>query len=143
MPPAKKALNRRELEVKVAVLEERLRSSKRSPIAQNLRIVFNTFIISSAAVACVYFGYLAVLAVAGQQTDANIAIAFFGDITFATGTLVTTTISSVFWALKERSLKQDAIDHMHQRVKECEESLSPSRTSSNLTSRGTTNPRDM
>lgn len=84
-----------------------------------------------------------VMALAGRTTDvvAKIFVNVFADLRFAICFAVTG--ASVVWALVEKRLRHKAIERLSPRVRVQELKSDPERTSSNLTTKGKTNPRDL
>ncbi len=123
----------RELELKY---HQRLKIIDSATALCQSTIRFGAFVVVS------YFVYHAVLALAGKATFADIGVRVLGDIriseTFAWGAGAT----GVFYGLRQRKLRRDKTDYLQGRIRKLETDLDPGRSSSRLTTRGTTNPRD-
>lgn len=95
----------------------------------------------------VRYGADAIGYLAGQQTTANISllVEFFtntgGGVVAGTGASAGALGCAYGWY--ERKLRQKSVDRLHGRIKHLETDIDPNRTSSGLTTRGETNPRDL
>lgn len=88
-----------------------------------------------------YFGYMSVEVLAGSTTSANIGIRVLGSLTFNRGVVALLTGSGWAYGLGQRSVRRKNIERTVPAKNELERLIDPNRTSSNLTSRGTTPPR--
>ena len=77
---------------------------------------------------------------AGQQTVISLFFTFLADIKFALA--VTLAGSACAWAVAERLLRRQKTEQLQGRIVDLEKSIDPERTSSELTTQGTTNLRD-
>lgn len=90
-----------------------------------------------------YFVYVLkemVASVAGHSTDVALNLAFLGDLKFTAS--VTLAGAACGWAVLERYLRLRKVAYMQGRIQSLEKSIDPNRTSSRLTTKGTTNPED-
>src|SRR5438067_322025 len=85
-----------------------------------------------------YFGYMCVEVLAGTSTSANIGIRVLGNVTFNKGVVALLTGSGWAYGLGQRSVRRKNIERIIPAKNELERLVDPKRTSSNLTSRGTT-----
>jgi Flp pilus assembly protein protease CpaA len=103
-----------------------------------------TLIRCTTVIVIFYFGFRALEVLAGQDTKLSVALSLvftaLADIKFAAA--ITLAGGTTAWAVMERSLRLRKVDNMQGRVKELEQMIDPSRSSSGLTTRGTTNPQD-
>ena len=88
------------------------------------------------------FVYLAIRSVAGQHTFADIGIKFIGDLKINQGLSYLFGVGGVGYGMRERRLRRKTIERLSRRNVELEKMIDPDRTSSHLTTRGTTNPED-
>lgn len=92
-----------------------------------------------------YCAWQAVASLAGQQTDASIAIMidfFSRSHGIVTGAALVFGIAGVGYGYVQRSQRRRTVESMQHHVRELEVQIDPSRTSSGLTTRGDTNPED-
>jgi hypothetical protein len=89
-----------------------------------------------------YFLQRSIVALAGRTTLADIGISFLGNLTFAQTTETILTGGSILWALKERRLRREKTEYFSDRVKKLETMIDSKRSSSHLTTQGTTRPED-
>jgi Flp pilus assembly protein protease CpaA len=91
-----------------------------------------------------YFGFQALEVLAGQDTKLSVALSFaftaLADLKFAAALSVAGGTTA--WAIIERGIRLRKVDSMQGRIKHLEQMIDPSRSSSGLTTRGTTNPQD-
>ena len=104
--------------------------------------IFNGLIRWGGVVACCYFLYLMIDALAGKTTATDIALNAITDLRLDEHILYFLTGGTTFWAIRERKLRKKTIKHITAQVKELEEHIDPNRTSSNLTETGDTRPED-
>jgi len=88
-----------------------------------------------------YMGYRSVVVLAGVSTSANIAVRLAGNLTVSRGIITLLTGSGWAFGLAQRSLRRKNIERVVPLKNDLEKVLDPKRTSSNLTSRGTTPPK--
>lgn len=85
-----------------------------------------------------YFGYLSIGMLAGKYTFADIGLRVIGNLKVNDGIIGLLTGSGWAYGLAQRSLRRRNIERMAPLKNEYERLIDPNRTSSNLTSRGTT-----
>jgi hypothetical protein len=92
---------------------------------------------------CIYVVGSAIKVFAGQHTFADVGFKFIADtkIFVSEGVLALFGLSGVGYGLRQRKLRRDTIETLGPRAKDRELSVDPHRSSSRLTSRGTT-PRE-
>jgi hypothetical protein len=88
------------------------------------------------------YAFLAVEAMAGKSTTVlrSWGLAIVADWRVSISVAVAGLAG--LWALLERRIRQSTVERLHRRVKELETIVDPNRSSSNLTPRGASNPRD-
>lgn len=104
--------------------------------------VFNNLIRWGGVVAISYFTYLSITALAGEQTAADIGIKFLADVRVSEALAWVLGGSGVAYGLRQRKLRRDTVERITARVERFEKELDPSRSSSELTTRGETRPED-
>lgn len=85
-----------------------------------------------------YFFYRSVDVLAGRNTFAEIGIKVLGNLTVSRGIITLLTASGWIFGLGQRSLRRKNIERLAPAKNEVERRIDKNRTSSNLTSRGTT-----
>lgn len=88
------------------------------------------------------YGYYAVVALAGKQTVAEIALKFLASLTISKTLCLGAASGGVAWGATERKLRKQTIRTKARRIKELEERIDPERSSSKLMSDGSTRPED-
>lgn len=93
-------------------------------------------------VVCVWLIGNSVSQLAGKNTNVAVsaALSIFADLKFAFS--LTLAGCATAWAAIERWLRHRKVEHLQGRVRDLETSIDPSRSTSNLTTKGKTNPRD-
>jgi len=89
-----------------------------------------------------YFGYLSVGKLAGTSTFADIGVRVIGSVKVSDGIIFVLTAGGWAYGLGQRSLRRKHIQRTTTDKNELERLLDKDRTSSNLTSKGTTPPQD-
>lgn len=100
-----------------------------------------TAVRSGAVVGAVYVAREMVVALSGEQTLVAIELALLGDIKFVAS--ITLAGAAAAWAVVERVLRHRKVEYMQGRIRELEQKLDPKRSTSGLTPKGKTNPRDV
>jgi hypothetical protein len=85
-----------------------------------------------------YFVYLSTVALAGKTTLAEIGVKVLGNLTVSRAIITLLTGSGWAFGLGQRRLRRKAISRIANEKNELERRIDPKRTSSDLTSRGTT-----
>ena len=88
------------------------------------------------------YGYLSIAVLAGQNTFAHIGLKVLGEIGISDALSWILTVLGVGYGLRQRMLRRDTVEHLHGRIRTLENQRDPRRTSSQLTARGDTNPKD-
>ena len=109
-------------------------------LAQQFFAFLRTSVICITVGICFTAMAQALILSAGKETIFKIALSFIGDIRLSIA--ITLTGLATLWAIYERKTKQRTIGRLTARNKELELIVDPGRTSSGLTSAGTTNPKD-
>jgi hypothetical protein len=91
-----------------------------------------------------YMGFRSVEALAGQDTKLSVVLSllFTALMDFKFAFAISLAGAGVAWGAVERTLRLRKVDQMQGRIKQLEQMIDPNRSSSGLTTRGTTNPRD-
>lgn len=85
-----------------------------------------------------YFSYRSIDTLAGRRTFAEIGVKILGNVTVSRGIITLLTGGGWAYGLAQRSLRRRNIERLAPAKNEVERRLDKNRTSSNLTSRGTT-----
>ena len=88
------------------------------------------------------FFYLTVKSLAGTYTFADIGIKVIGDFKVSEALSYLFGVGGVGYGLRERKLRRQTTERLTERNVTLEKLIDPTRTSSHLTTRGTTNPED-
>jgi hypothetical protein len=88
-----------------------------------------------------YMAYRSIVVLAGLSTSANIAVRLAGNLTVSRGIITLLTGSGWAFGLAQRSLRRKNIERLVPLKNDLEKEINPKRTTSNLTSRGTTPPK--
>lgn len=99
-----------------------------------------TLIRSLLGLGAVYYLHDTVAYLAGQTTRLAFELAVAADFKFAA--TLTLAGCSTAWAVAERYLRYRKVEHFQSRIKELELKIDPKRTSSGLTPKGQTHPKD-
>ena len=84
----------------------------------------------------------AISALAGQETHVLVetALSVFAEFDLAISIALTGLAAA--WAVLERSLRHRKVEYLQDRIRMLETSIDPRRSTSNLTTKGKTNPED-
>jgi len=110
--------------------------------AQHVAAVAQTLIRWGGAVGIALLAYKAVAVLAGQQTGANIVIQFLSSITTSNILGLGVGAAGVTYGIGQKRLRERTIERMEGRTASLELELDPKRTTSGLTRKGKTNPKD-
>ena len=88
-----------------------------------------------------FMAYRSVSVLAGMTTSANIGVRLFGNLMVNRGIVALLAGSGWAFGLAQRSLRRKNIERLVPLKNDLEKVIDPKRTSSNLTSRGTTPPK--
>lgn len=125
-----------------AELQAELDLFKRERTAQSLSAILINLIRWGGLVLIARYGYLTIDSLAGQATAADIGIKLFSNIRISTALAWLLAGSGVFYGTMQRKLKGDTVERLQARIQELEKQRDPNRTSSDLTTRGETHPKD-
>lgn len=95
----------------------------------------------TALVFIAYFLYRSVDSLAGRNTLAELGFRVLGNLTVSRGIISLLAGSGWFYGLGQRALRRKAIERLAPAKNEVERRMDKNRTSSNLTSKGTTPKR--
>lgn len=104
--------------------------------------ILNTLIRYGSYVLIAMFTYLSIASLAGQETKASVVINFLGSLTVSQWAAWAIAGGSTVIAVRERKLRKDNTATLTQRTEKLEKARDPKRSSSKLTRRGDTHPRD-
>jgi hypothetical protein len=105
--------------------------------------VVNNIVRWGGLVCIVYWIYRSVDALAGNVTTASIGLNIVGDVRLSDIFGYLFGGSGIAYGLSQRHLRRRTIYQLQARIKELEAHIDPRRTSSGLTTRGATHPRDL
>lgn len=88
------------------------------------------------------YGFAAVESLAGKST--TLLLSWGLDLVADWRVSISVTLAGFagLWALLERRVRQRTVERLHRRINELETKVDPNRSTSSLTPRGKTNPRD-
>ena len=89
-----------------------------------------------------YFMYRVAEVLAGKSTAADIGVKMVGSLTITETVGYGLGLAGTLYGLRERKLRQDKTEYLQERIQKLEKQMDPNRSTSRLTSRGTTNPED-
>ena len=84
--------------------------------------------------------YLSIDSVAGKTTAFSVGLSLLWDIRLVLAFSIAG--SAILWATAERWLRHRKVEFMQGRIRDLELRIDPNRTTSELTTKGRTNPRD-
>lgn len=96
----------------------------------------------AGGVGIVFFAYKTVATLAGETTVADIGIKVLADVRFSEVFAWIFGASGVGYGWRQRKLRRDTIERLSGRQQALEKGIDPKRSSSELTTRGDTNPED-
>jgi len=88
------------------------------------------------------FTYLSIKSLAGQHTFADIGLKVLADVKISEALAYVIAGGSVMFGLKERKLRRTTVERLTERTIQLERELDARRSSSGLTTRGTTRSED-
>jgi hypothetical protein len=93
-------------------------------------------------VICFWLVGEAIRAFAGKDTNivVSLLLSIFADFKFAASIALAGTAAG--WAIVERWLRHNKVEYLQERIRKLERNIDPRRSTSNLTTRGQTNPSD-
>jgi hypothetical protein len=125
--------NQRQLELQYGVRFKRL-----DVIGQAL----NRFLQGATLVGIAAFTYLSVNSLSGHYTFADIGVRFLGDLKISEALAYVLAGGAVSYGLKERRLRRQTTERLTARTSQLEKELDARRSSSGLTTKGTTRSED-
>ena len=136
-------MSKTELLVEVGKLTEQLNSVKRSKWKRSATHLLGEMIKWGGLVLISLFAYLAVSSLAGKETNAS----FLGKLEaggFSVKDFIYISCIALLavWALGERGIRLRFVEKSSKRIRRLEADIDPGRTSSGLTDKGETNPRE-
>lgn len=126
----------------VPELEAENRFLRKRGRAEAVTSVINNVIRWGGLVWVASYAYRAVEALAGQRTVADLGLRFLTDVRVSTLAAWLVGASAVMYGWRQRGLRRSAIERMSSRIQELERQFDHKRSSSRLTPRGDTHPRD-
>ena len=102
-----------------------------------------TLIRATAGCLAVYFLTQGITTLAGRQTNVIVDIAFSVLADFKFMLTMTLAGTATAWAIAERRLRHRKTEYLQNRIQKLEKHIDPHRSTSGLTSRGETNPKDI
>jgi len=120
-------------------MDSKLSQPERYLLIEQSFTTFRTLIRVAGFVGGVYF----LTAFAGQSTSVIVeaTLSILADFKFMVS--LTLAGSAAIWAIVERSLRHRKVKYLQERIRQLETSIDPKRTSSGLTTKGKTNPKDI
>jgi hypothetical protein len=125
-----------------ATLEAENKLLRKYKISESIANAVNTVIKWCALVWIVRYGYLSIIALAGQITKADFGVNLLSNDAFAKIVMIIFAFAGMGYGLNERRLRKNTVESLSSRVRELEEMLDDKRSSSQLTQRGDTHPKD-
>jgi hypothetical protein len=126
-----------------AELRAENRLLRRGHIAQSIASIIGDVSRYGAICFVAWCVYASIDALAGQQTNADVFISFLADVKVSEALAYIFGASGLVLAYRERRLRQRTVEHVQGRNQTREKAIDPGRTSSQLTPKGETNPRDL
>lgn len=131
----RKTRSKRELEIENAYLKtQRLRN--------NTVTIGQTLIKWAGIVCCFKYISVAISALAGKETSANLVLDILASASFSVSVSIVFGLGGVAYGLSQRSLRIRNILRLSGRVAELEAQIDPGRSSSGISSDGRTNEGD-
>ncbi len=122
--------------------EQDLRFRRFVKVVDSVTALGSALICYSAFVLCFYFMYRTAATLAGKTTTANIGLGMFGALRIDALVGYTVGVLGTIYGLRQQKLRRDKTEYLQGRIKKLEMQSDPKRSSSKLTPRGTTNPKD-
>ena len=89
-----------------------------------------------------YFMFKVAEVLAGKATLADIALKLIGSLSITSTVGYAVGVVGTIYGLRERKLRRDKTEYLQERIQKLEKQWDPKRSTSRLTTRGTTNPLD-
>jgi len=125
-----------------AELEAENRYLRRGHTAETLGKTIRTLIRVGGTVAIVYFGRDVLIAYAGQESILKVAVDFAANVQANVWAAWLLAGGGISYGTLQRKARRDTIEQMQRHQTELEKVLDGKRTSSTLTTRGDTRPKD-
>jgi len=138
-----KSPSKQELIEELAELKAQNRYIRQSRIIYLVTTAINNLFKYGSLLGIAYCFYLIIAVLAGKTTLANIGISFLGNVRISETVAWLFGVSGVAFGYRQRRLRRKTVEHLQTRNIELEKQIDPNRTSSTLTPRGDTNPRDV
>lgn len=116
------------------------RAGARREAIHEIFLTVRTLIRTGGVVVSIYICRDLLGAIAGKETILAIKLSFLADIKFAIALSLAGMAS--LWGFAERWLRHRKVESMQGRIRELELGIDPQRTTSGLTPKGKTNPKD-
>ncbi len=137
-----KTQSKQDLIIELADVKAESRYIRQSRITHAITTTITTIAKYGTLLGIAYCMYLSIAVLAGKTTLANIGISFLGNVKISEAVAWLFGVSGVAFGYKQRQLRRKTVEHLQTRNIEIEQQIDPNRTSSTLTPRGDTNPRD-
>ena len=111
--------------------------------AETFLSIANNLIRWGAICFIAYLVFRCIETLAGKTTFADIGIDFLADVKISVLLSLCAGAGGVAYGYKQRQLRKSTVELLHKRINELETEVDSSRSSSNLTARGDSNPRDV
>jgi hypothetical protein len=116
---------------------------KRGGIAEQVGTVIQAMLKWSALAFAFWCFKEAVIAYAGKTSEANVIVSFLGTMEISNAIAWIFGAGGVAYGYKQRNLKAETVERLQSRIKELEKKFDSRRSSSQLTTKGETNPKDL
>lgn len=135
MSSRKKKKSKAELEAEIKYLRKEKSSHAWATILNDLFRWVGLCVIA-------YFGYLSIDKLAGESTTADIGLSLWANIELSDVFGCVFGVGGAGYGLRQRSLRKSTVERLHSRIRHLEVKQDSGRTSSGLTPRGDTHPKD-
>lgn len=125
-----------------AELQKELEFYRRADYQNAWSSILNNLIKWSGLVLIAYFIYRSVDSLSGKATDANIGVSFLAKITLSEWVAWIFGVGGVGYGMRQSNLRKRVVARHEAKERAWEAEIDPNRSSSGLTFRGETHPRD-
>jgi hypothetical protein len=125
-----------------AQLEAELRTLKAARAAEGWVAVLLSLIRWGAIFGISRYAYLAIAALAGKTTLADVGIDFLGKVELSVTLAWLLGVAGCGYGWRQRKLRRDSIERLQRRIQGLERHIDQTRSSSKLTPRGDSRPED-